>query len=197
MKKFITLTSTCAPLELNNVDTDQMMPARFLLIIEKTGFGKYLFHDWRYLDSGKPNRKFVLNKPQHKQAKILLAGENFGSGSSREHAVWAVTQYGFRAVICISCSDIFRYNAYSNNLLVITLRPALVKKLFKLVKKNPKYKVFIDLPNQVVRLEDGSLVNFDINQFFKEKYLEPGRDNVDYVLSRLEKIKQFERKQKS
>src|SRR5581483_1328270 len=145
MEKFTAFTSRLAPLAIDNVDTDQIIPARFLKTISKTGLGDQLFYDWRYDAEGKPKPEFIINRSEGHAAQILLAGDNFGCGSSREHAPWALTQYGFRAVISTSFADIFRGNSLKNSLLPIVVPPDIHKSLFATVDRNPAATVRVDL----------------------------------------------------
>src|SRR6185312_1135564 len=160
MEKFTKFTSRIAPLPIDNVDTDQIIPARFLKTISKVGLGDQLFCDWRYDEQGNPKPEFILNKPEGKAAQILLAGDNFGCGSSREHAPWALTQYGFRAVISTSFADIFRGNALKNSLLPIVVPAEEHKKLLAVVAANPAATVTVDLAQQKLTLPDGTSVTF-------------------------------------
>lgn len=196
MAKFLKLMTTALPLRIDNVDTDQIIPARYLLMITKTGYGQHLFNDWRYNEDGTKKANFVLNSRKYKSSEILLAGENFGSGSSREHAVWAITQYGFKAVIAPSFSDIFQNNAYGNGLLVFTLTKEVVTALMSAVENDPHTRFEIDLPNQTlkVHLEEIERFTFEINGFVKEK-IQKGLDNIGYILEKEEKIKNFEQNQ--
>jgi 3-isopropylmalate/(R)-2-methylmalate dehydratase small subunit len=193
MEKFTTFTSRMAPLPLDNIDTDQIIPARFLKTISKEGLDKNLFCDWRYDEKGDPNPQFILNTPHGKAAKILLAGDNFGCGSSREHAPWALTQYGFRAVISTSFADIFRGNALKNSLLPIVVTPEVHKKLLAAVEADAATTVTVDLANQQLTLPDGSGVNFQIDSFNKHCMLE-GVDELGYILQQQDAIGDFEGK---
>src|SRR3954452_6038210 len=148
MNKFTTFESRLVPFPVDNIDTDQIIPARFLKTISKEGLDKQLFNDWRYDANGNPNPDFILNQPRGKNAQILLAGDNFGYGSSREHAPWALTQYGFRAVISTSFADIFKQNSLKNSLLPIAVPPDVLGELFAAVAADPNAKVKIDLPKQ-------------------------------------------------
>lgn len=174
-----------------NVDTDQIIPARYLLMITKDGYGEHLFQDWRYNEDGSPKNEFILNKPEYKGAEILLAGENFGSGSSREHAVWAITQYGIKAVLAPSFSDIFTNNAYGNGLLVIPTSEKVIEELFGKVEANPEYEITIDLENQRIMYDDRE-EHFAINQFVKDKLIK-GLDDIGYILDKKEVIEKFEK----
>src|SRR3954452_24379599 len=165
MEKFTKFTSRLAPLPIDNIDTDQIIPARFLKTISKAGLGDNLFLDWRYEADGTPKPDFLLNQPRRHAAKILLAGDNFGCGSSREHAPWALIQYGFRAVISTSFADIFRGNAVKNSLLPIVVPEDKHKALFAAVEANPAAELTVDLESQTVTLPDGSAVHFPIDEF--------------------------------
>ncbi|HJY07642.1 MAG TPA: 3-isopropylmalate dehydratase small subunit [Bryobacteraceae bacterium] len=193
MEKFTKFTSRIAPLPIDNVDTDQIIPARFLKTISKVGLGDQLFCDWRYDEQGNPNPDFILNKPEGKAAQVLLAGDNFGCGSSREHAPWALTQYGFRAVISTSFADIFRGNAVKNSLVPIAVSRDAQEKLFKAVAENPAVTVTVDLAQQKLVLPDGSAVEFPIDEFSKHCLLE-GVDELGYILQQEEAIAAYEAK---
>ncbi|GAB4532995.1 MAG: 3-isopropylmalate dehydratase small subunit [Anaerolineales bacterium] len=182
MSTFTTLTSRLVPLLVENVDTDQIIPARYLKATDKNGMGEALFADWRYRPDGTPNPDFVLNDPQYRGAQILLAGDNFGCGSSREHAPWALTGYGFRAVISTSFADIFRNNALKNGLLPVIVDSATHRALFALVADAPEAEVTIDLAEQALRLPDGTAVSFPIDPFARECLLK-GVDQLGYILS--------------
>ncbi len=191
MEKFTTFTSRLAPLPIDNIDTDQIIPARFLKTISKAGLDQNLFCDWRYDAQGNPNPDFILNKPEGKAAQVLLAGDNFGCGSSREHAPWALTQYGFRAVISTSFADIFRGNSLKNSLLPIIIPPDAHKKLFAAVEADPSVTVTFDLEKQTVRLPDGTSVTFPIDPFAKFCML-GGVDELGYILQQEEAIAKYE-----
>lgn len=191
MEKFTTFTSRLAPLVIDNIDTDQIIPARFLKTISKIGLGDQLFFDWRYDASGKPKPDFLLNKPEGHQAQILLAGDNFGCGSSREHAPWALTQYGFRAVISTSFADIFRGNSLKNSLLPIAIPAEDHKKLLAAVAANPDATVAVDLAQQKLTLPDGTSVAFPVDAFAKECMLQ-GVDELGYILKQDSAISAFE-----
>ncbi len=191
MKKFTTLDSRVVPLPIDNIDTDQIIPARFLKTISKEGLDRNLFCDWRYDAQGNPNPDFVLNQPRAQSAEVLLAGDNFGCGSSREHAPWALTQFGFRAVISTSFADIFKGNALKNSLLPIVVPRDVHAKLFEAVTANPDYKVKVDLPSQTLTLADGTTVKFDVDAFSKHCLLE-GVDELGFILQQEDAIKAFE-----
>src|SRR5512136_1210258 len=167
MAQFATLTSRVVPLPVNNIDTDQIIPARFLKVTDKSGLGASLFADWRYNADGTPKPDFCLNQPQHQGAQILLAGDNFGCGSSREHAPWALAGYGFRAVISTSFADIFRNNALKNGLLPVVVDMATHQMLFDLLAEIPQAEVTIDLAAQQVNLPTGHSVAFPMDGFSK------------------------------
>jgi 3-isopropylmalate/(R)-2-methylmalate dehydratase small subunit len=180
--KFDILESTCVPLPFENVDTDQIIPARFLSATSREGFGDNLFRDWRYKKTGEKNSEFVLNNPEF-SGKILVAGKNFGSGSSREHAVWAIFDYGFRAVVSSFFADIFMNNSLNNGLLPVVIPDELLTKLQDLIKKNPSTKVKIELDKQTFTiLSTGDSVRFSINPYKKECLLK-GLDDIDFLLS--------------
>jgi 3-isopropylmalate/(R)-2-methylmalate dehydratase small subunit len=189
-EKFITLKSTAVPLPIENIDTDQIIPARFLKATTREGFGENLFCDWRYDSEGKPKADFVLNNPKY-AGKILVAGKNFGCGSSREHAAWSIYDAGFRVVISSFFADIFKGNALNNALLPITVSDEFLKKTFDAIEKNPKTQINVDLQNQKVTLEDGTTASFDINAY-KKICLTNGYDDIDYLISLNEDIKKFD-----
>lgn len=189
-----------APLDRENVDTDAIIPKQFLKSIKKSGFGPNLFDEWRYLDHGepgqdpstrKPNPDFVLNQPRYQGASILLTRQNFGCGSSREHAPWALDQYGFRAIVAPSYADIFFNNSFKNGLLPIVLPDSAINQLFDEVKAFPGYQLVIDLERQIVGKPDGAEIAFDIEPF--RKYcLVNGFDDIGLTLRHADKIKAFE-----
>ncbi|MDQ2710856.1 MAG: 3-isopropylmalate dehydratase small subunit [Acidobacteriota bacterium] len=193
MNKFVAFTGRLAPMPIDNIDTDQIIPARFLKTTSKTGLGDQLFFDWRYDEKGQPKPDFLLNRPEGRDAQILLAGDNFGCGSSREHAPWALTQYGFRAVISTSFADIFRGNSLKNSLLPIVIPPEAHKALFTAVSSNPSITVSVDLATQTVTLPDGSSVRFPIDEFARTCMLE-GVDELGYILQQSDAIAAFESK---
>jgi 3-isopropylmalate/(R)-2-methylmalate dehydratase small subunit len=189
--KFDILESTCIPLTLENVDTDQIIPARFLSATSREGFGENLFRDWRYKKTGGKNDEFVLNNPKY-YGKILVAGKNFGSGSSREHAVWAIFDYGFRAVVSSFFADIFMNNSLNNGLLPIVIPEDLLKKLNILIQKDPATLVKIDLENQTFTIiSTGDSIKFAINPYKKECMLQ-GLDDIDFLLSIKSQITGYE-----
>lgn len=191
MEKFTTLTSRLAPLPIDNIDTDQIIPARFLKTISKAGLGDNLFYDWRYDASGDPKPDFLLNQPEGRAAHVLLAGDNFGCGSSREHAPWALVQYGFHAVISTSFADIFRGNAVKNSLLPVPVSSDVSRKLFEAVSADPATSVTIDLDAQTLTLPDGSSVHFSVDEFAKQCMLQ-GVDELGYILQLDDDIKAYE-----
>ncbi|MBE0678573.1 MAG: 3-isopropylmalate dehydratase small subunit [Bacteroidales bacterium] len=190
-KKFTILESTCVPLPQTNIDTDQIIPARFLNSVTREGFGKNLFRDWRYDNEGKAIKEFILNNPVYK-GNILVTGSNFGCGSSREHAVWAIADYGFRAVVSDSFADIFANNALNNGLLPVAIPAEPLRRLTELIISKPGTKVKIDLEKQVLSSEEAGIsVSFAINAFKKECLLK-GLDNIDYLLGISDEITAFE-----
>jgi 3-isopropylmalate/(R)-2-methylmalate dehydratase small subunit len=183
--------SRLVPLPVNNVDTDQIIPARFLKTISKQGLDKQLFNDWRYDAEGNPKPDFILNQPRVKGAQILLAGDNFGCGSSREHAPWALTQFGFRAVISTSFADIFKQNSLKNALLPIVFPADAHAALFAMVDRDADTEVSVDLSTQAVTLPDGSKVEFPIDPFSRHCLLE-GVDELGYILKNEAAIAAYE-----
>ncbi|MHB9054554.1 MAG: 3-isopropylmalate dehydratase small subunit [Paludibacteraceae bacterium] len=191
MEKFKTITSTYVPLPIENVDTDQIIPARFLKATDKNGFGNNLFADWRYNKDGSPKTDFVLNNPVY-SGDILVAGKNFGSGSSREHAAWAIAGYGFKVVISSFFADIFRNNALNNGVLPVVVSPEFLAELFADNSKNSKNTLTVNLVNQTVTNNaSGKTEIFEINAYKKECLLN-GLDDIDYLLSKKELIEKFE-----
>jgi len=188
-QKFTILKSTAVPLPIENIDTDQIIPARFLKATTREGFGENLFRDWRYDGEGNP-KDFVLNNATY-SGEILVAGKNFGCGSSREHAAWAIVDGGFRVVISSFFADIFKNNALNNALLPCQVSDAFLAKVFKTIEANPKTVITVDLENQKVVLEDGSEESFDINPY-KKTCLMNGYDDIDYLLNLRDEIKKFE-----
>ena len=179
---------------VDNIDTDQIIPARFLKTISKVGLGDQLFNDWRYLADGSPNPDFVLNKPESQGVEILLAGDNFGCGSSREHAPWALTQFGFKAVISTSFADIFKQNSLKNSLLPIEVTREIHAKLFRLREADQSMKLKIDLASQTMTMPDGENVSFAVDPFSKTCVLE-GVDEIGYILKQLSAVEAFEASQ--
>lgn len=189
--KFITIKTTCVPLPIENVDTDQIIPARFLKATERKGFGDNLFRDWRYTNSGEPKADFPLNNSKY-TGTVLVAGSNFGSGSSREHAAWAIYDYGFRAVVSSFFADIFKNNALNNGLLPVQVTEDFLQKLFKAIENDNNAEVEIDLKKQTITiLATGDSESFDINAYKKECLLN-GYDDIDYLLNLKDKISAFE-----
>ncbi len=204
MEKFITLTGLAAPLDRANVDTDAIIPKQFLKSIKRTGFGPNLFDEWRYLDHGEPgmdnsrrpvNPDFVLNQPRYRGAQVLLARENFGCGSSREHAPWALEDYGFRAIIAPSYADIFYNNCFKNGLLPIVLDAESVDRMFRETEANTGYKLAIDLPAQTVTTPGGQTFSFKVDAFRKYCLLN-GLDDIGLTLQNVDKIKAYEARRK-
>lgn len=189
---FNILTSTCVPLPLENVDTDQIIPARFLKATKREGFGDNLFRDWRYNNDDSPKEDFVLNNPTY-SGKILVAGRNFGSGSSREHAAWAIYDYGFRCVISSFFADIFKGNSLNIGILPVTVSEEFLDKILKAIEADPKTEVEVNLPEQkVTLLVSGESEGFQINGYKKNNLLN-GYDDIDYLLSLQEEIGTFEK----
>ena len=192
MEKFIKLTSTVVPLPIENVDTDQIIPARFLKATDKNGFGDNLFADWRYNKDGSPKADFVLNNPIYK-GSILVAGKNFGSGSSREHAAWAIDGYGFKVVVSSFFADIFRGNALNNGVLPVIVSAAFLADIFASVNSNSASTLTIDLEKQIIiNNSTGKSESFEINVYKKECLLN-GLDDIDYLLSKKNLIEAFEK----
>ena len=193
MEKFTRLKQTAIPLDIENVDTDQIIPARFLKATDRVGFGKNLFRDWRYDKNDKPIADFVLNNPTF-AGPILVAGNNFGCGSSREHAAWALTDYGFKVVISSFFADIFKANALNNGLLPIQVSGSQLRKIFKAITENSNCEFIIDLMGQYIEVPSiGLHIDFEINSY-KKTCLINGYDDIDYLISNRHKIKEFERK---
>ena len=191
--KFTTLTSTAVPLPIENIDTDQIIPARFLKATTREGFGENLFRDWRYDKEGKPKAEFVMNSPIY-GGEILVAGKNFGCGSSREHAAWAIDGAGFRAVVSSFFADIFRNNALNNGLLPVTVSEQMLEAIFAAVNANPKAELKIDLPAQTIEIiGTEQKESFEIAPY-KKQCLVNGYDDVDFLVSIREEIKAFEQK---
>ncbi len=191
MKEFHTLTSHVVPLDQKDVDTDQIIPARFLKTTSKEGLGEHLFEDWRKHPDGSEKPNFVLNQPDVQGAQILLAGSNFGCGSSREHAPWALMDWGIRAIISTSYADIFQNNSLKNGLLPVAIDESKHSELFDLVESNPRLEITIDLGAQSVTYGNGHRTGFDIDPFAKLSLME-GVDQLGYLLSMDEKITEFE-----
>lgn len=191
-KKISIIKSNAVPLPLENIDTDQIIPARFLKSISSEGYGKDLFRDWRYDKEGNPKKDFVLNDSTY-SGQILVVGNNFGSGSSREHAAWALQGYGFKAVVSSFFADIFKSNCLNNFLLPIQVSPSFLNKLFDLIEKDPKLEIIVNLPNQTISVGGDSLIEkIEINPY-KKLCLLNGYDDISYILSMQDKIEEFER----
>ena len=193
MKPFTSFTSRVVPFPVNNIDTDQIIPARFLKTTSKQGLGDQLFNDWRYDEAGQPRPDFILNEPRAKGAQVLLAGDNFGCGSSREHAPWALTQFGFRAVISTSFADIFKQNALKNSLLPIVVPPDAHAELFAALEKDPAATVAVDLAACTLTLPGGRQVGFPVDPFSRHCLLQ-GVDELGYILKQQKAIAAFEAK---
>lgn len=191
-QKFNIITSTCVPLPLENIDTDQIIPARFLKATDKKGFGDNLFHDWRYNEDGSPKKDFVLNNPIYKGV-ILVTGKNFGSGSSREHAAWAIAGYGFRVVISSFFADIHKNNELNNFVLPVVVSEAFLAQLFDSIAADPDTTVEVNLPAQTVTNKaTGQTEHFEINGY-KKHCLINGLDDIDFLLQNKDKIEEWER----
>jgi 3-isopropylmalate/(R)-2-methylmalate dehydratase small subunit len=185
--KFTVLTSTAVPLPIENVDTDQIIPARFLKATEREGFGDNLFRDWRYNSDDSPKQDFVLNNPIY-SGKILVAGKNFGSGSSREHAAWAIYDYGFRCVISSFFADIFKGNSLNIGILPVTVSPEFLDKIFRAIEADPQAEITVDLPAQTVTIPaTGEQESFDINGYKKHNMMN-GFDDIDYLQAMKQEI---------
>ena len=204
MEKFTTLNGIVMPLDRSNVDTDAIIPKQFLKSIKKTGFGPNLFDEWRYLDHGEPgmdnskrklNPDFILNLPRYANAEILLARENFGCGSSREHAPWALLDYGFRCIVAPSFSDIFFNNCFKNGILPIVFEVKTVENLFSLVENQPEFSIRVDLPDQIVELPDGTILGFEIESDRKQALLN-GLDDIALTLEKAGLIREYETRRK-
>lgn len=194
-KGFTSLTSTAVPLPVENVDTDQIIPARFLKAVTREGFGKKLFNDWRYDEKGNSKNDFILNNSQY-AGKILVAGKNFGCGSSREHAAWALYDYGFRVVVSSFFADIFRNNALNNSLLPVQVNDGFLSAIFSSIKKNPAQTFSVDLASQKISIDGANLSEqFDINSYRKTCLLN-GFDTVDFLVNMKNEIKTYEEKSK-
>lgn len=188
--KFTVLKSTAVPMPIENVDTDQIIPARFLKATERKGFGDNLFRDWRYNADGSPKNDFVLNNPIY-SGKILVGGKNFGSGSSREHAAWAIYDYGFRCVVSSFFADIFKNNALNIGILPVQVSPEFLHKIFTAIEADPKAELVVDLPAQTITISaTGESESFDINSY-KKHNMTNGYDDIDYLQAMKEDIKAF------
>lgn len=191
MAKFSTLKSKVVPLLVDNIDTDQIIPARFLKVTDKNGLGEKLFCDWRYNSDGSPKQDFILNQSQYRNCQVLLAGNNFGCGSSREHAPWALTAFGFRAVISTMIADIFRSNSLKNGLLPIILTTAEYNQLKKEIQQSPNAEVFIDLEHQEIMFPSGTKAKFPIDPFSKFCLLN-GVDELEYLQRFKNEVERYE-----
>lgn len=192
MEKFELLESGMVPLNVENVDTDQIIPARFLKATDRKGFGENLFRDWRFTNDNQPKKDFVLNNTAY-SGSILVAGNNFGCGSSREHAAWALADYGFRVVVSSFFADIFKGNALNNGILPIQVTPESLQTIFTAIEKNPAVQAKVDLEAQELRIEAADVVvSFELNAY-KKMCLLNGYDDIDYLLSQKEAIEAFER----
>ena len=191
MEPFKKFTGLVAPLDRSNVDTDQIIPKQFLKRVERTGFGKFAFFDWRYLEDGVLNPDFILNKPKYKNATILVSGKNFGSGSSREHAPWALFEMGFKVIIAPSFADIFRNNCMQNGLLTITLDISMVDQIMANSIKENNYLIKVNLEEQSIKDDYGFTSKFNIDPFRKECLIE-GFDDIDLSFKLQDKIEKFE-----
>lgn len=194
-KKITIINSTAVPLSIENIDTDQIIPARFLKATTREGFGENLFRDWRFNSDGS-KKEFVLNDSTY-NGEILVAGKNFGCGSSREHAAWALSDYGFNAVVSSFFADIFKGNALNNSLLPVVVPEEFLQKIFSAIRKNPEIKIEIDLPNQEIHVPSEKMSHpFDINAYKKECLIN-GYDDIEYLLSMKHNIETFEKKRKN
>jgi 3-isopropylmalate/(R)-2-methylmalate dehydratase small subunit len=202
MEKFTNLKAIVAPMDRPNVDTDAIIPKQFLKSIKRTGFGPNLFDEWRYLDHGEPgmdnsqrplNNDFVLNQARYQGAEILIARENFGCGSSREHAPWALLDYGFRVVIAPSFADIFYSNSFKNGILLIKLDADVIEQLFSDVAANEGYELNVDLEKQTITKADGTIIQFDVDEFRKHRLLN-GLDDIGLTLQHVDDIKAYEQR---
>ena len=195
MESFKSLTSHACPLDVPNVDTDQIIPKQFLKRVERTGFGQFLFYDWRFLDSGDENPDFNLNKPEFKEAKILLARDNFGCGSSREHAPWALNDFGYQVIIAPSYADIFYNNCFQNGMLPITLSSQDIEKLFQLTLQDSSTSYHVDLEVQELTVND-LIFKFELDRSRKEKLLK-GLDDIGVTLEYDQQIADYEEQKKT
>ncbi len=192
-QKFNNVTSTCVPLPIENIDTDQIIPARFLKATSREGFGENLFRDWRFDDKDNPIASFPLNNPRY-SGQILVAGKNFGCGSSREHAAWAIADYGFRVVVSTFFADIHKNNELNNFVLPVVVTEPFLTSLFETIENNPATQISVDLPSQTItNLATGVSEHFDINPYKKHCLLN-GLDDIDYLLSNRDKILEYENK---
>jgi len=193
MEKFITLTSKAVPLSIENIDTDQIIPARFLKATDKVGFGTHLFRDWRFNKDGSANESFILNNKKFK-GNILVAGDNFGCGSSREHAAWALKDYGFKVVMSSYFADIFKGNALNNGLLPVQVTPEFLKLLLKTINTNPETEITVDIETQFISIKDATaMASFKIDTY-KKYCLMNGYDDIDVLINKKDRIEAFEKK---
>lgn len=195
MKTITSFSSKCVPLLQNNIDTDQIIPSRYLKAIDKESVFEGLFADWRYKPDGSTNPDFILNQPEYQNAQVILAGDNFGCGSSREHAPWAILGWGIKAVISTSFGDIFKNNSLKNGLLPIEVNEEIHQSLIDMVEESPFLEIRIDLESQSVTLPGGDTFDFEINPFAK-KCLLSGKDQLEYILSFEKQISQYEKENK-
>lgn len=202
MQKFTSINGLVAPLDRSNIDTDAIIPKQFLKSIQRTGFGPYLFDEWRYLDHGEPgqdcthrprNPEFVLNDPRYEGAEVLLTRANFGCGSSREHAPWALLDYGFRVIIAESFADIFYSNCFKNGILPVVLDPSQIEDLFQAVEQEEGYQLSVDLTSQTITLANGDMIRFELDEYRKFCLLN-GLDEIGQTLSYQDEIAAFETK---
>ena len=192
MERVNVVRSTCIPLPMEDVDTDQIIPARFLKAVTREGFGDNLFRDWRYNQENEPVPDFVLNNPAYK-GSILVAGKNFGCGSSREHAAWALYDYGFRVIVSSFFADIFKGNSLNNGLLPVTVQPSFLNEIFKVIEKDPASILRVSLPDQTISIEESnSSERFEIDSY-KKMCLMNGYDDIDFLLSKKDSIDAFEK----
>lgn len=195
MEKFIKLKSTAIPLPTENIDTDQIIPARFLKVTDKIGFGNNLFRDWRFDSNNNPIRDFVLNNPIF-SGSILIAGDNFGCGSSREHAAWALTDYGFKVIVSSYFADIFKGNALNNGLLPVQVPPEFLKKILEIISDKPETNLIVNLEEQMIVIESSDLAeSFEIDAY-KKICMVNGFDDIDFLISKKAKIEEFEKNRK-
>lgn len=204
MKKFTHLKAIVAPMDRPNVDTDAIIPKQFLKSIKRSGFGPNLFDEWRYLDQGEPgkdntnrplNEDFVLNQKRYKGAQILVTRENFGCGSSREHAPWALLDYGFQVVIAPSFADIFYSNSFKNGILLIKLDDNVIDEIFNDIAANEGYELNVDLKNKTITKADGNVIKFEVDEFRKHRLLN-GLDDIDLTMQHVDEIKAYEQRRK-
>ena len=193
MEAFTKLKGIVTLLDLPNVDTDQIIPKQFLKRIERTGFGQYLFYDWRFVDGRELNRDFEMNQPRYRGARILVTRANFGCGSSREHAPWSLEDYGFRCIIAPSFADIFYNNCFKNGMLPVQLQEEQVERIFQCVRQTPGYELTVDLVDQTIQSEDGLKFRFEVDGFRRNCLLN-GLDDIGLTLQYEEKITEFERR---